>query len=225
MRNGDFSELLALGSAVPDLQPVHDPADSDASRALHPRSVPRQHHSAELDRLRRRRRSWNTSRCPIRRARPTVSRTTRIRQPSRSRPTTPQRAASITTSRAKHRIYGRFSWDFWEEEKDDRFDNIATGIFLNRKNRILGLDDAYTIRNNLLMNVRGGFTRQMFPERRRSQGFDLSTLGFSPAARLARARESSRRFRSSTTTASRTSASRSRATVGSPPTCTRSPAV
>jgi hypothetical protein len=81
---------------------------------------------------------------------------------------------------AKHRIYGRFSWDFWEEEKDDRFDNIATGIFLNRKNRVLGLDDVYTFRSNLLMNVRGGFTRQLFPERRRSQGFDLSTLGFSP---------------------------------------------
>jgi hypothetical protein len=80
----------------------------------------------------------------------------------------------------KHRVYGRFSWDFWEEEKDDRFDNIATGIFLNRKNRILGLDDAYTIRNNLLVNVRGGFSRQMFPERRRSQGFDLGSLGFSP---------------------------------------------
>src|SRR5688500_11757387 len=79
----------------------------------------------------------------------------------------------------KHRVYGRFSWDFWEEEKDDRFDNVATGIFLNRKNRILGLDDAYTFRNNLLMNIRGGFTRQLFPERRRSQGFDLSTLGFS----------------------------------------------
>ena len=28
------------------------------------------------------------------------------------------------------------------------------------------------------MNVRGGFTRQLFPERRRSQGFDLSSLGF-----------------------------------------------
>jgi Carboxypeptidase regulatory-like domain len=79
----------------------------------------------------------------------------------------------------KQRIYGRFSWDFWEEEKDDRFDNIATGIFLNRKNRVLGLDDAYTFRNNLLMNIRGGFTRQLFPERRRSQGFDLSSLGFS----------------------------------------------
>ncbi len=80
---------------------------------------------------------------------------------------------------SKHRVYGRFSWDYWQEEKDDRFDNIATGIFLNRKNRVLGLDDAYTMRNNLLLNVRGGFTRQMFPERRRSQGFDLSSLGFS----------------------------------------------
>jgi hypothetical protein len=80
----------------------------------------------------------------------------------------------------RHRVYGRFSWDFWEEEKDDRFDNIATGIFLNRKNRILGLDDAFTIRNNVLLNVRGGFTRQMFPERRRSQGFDLASLGFAP---------------------------------------------
>ena len=78
-----------------------------------------------------------------------------------------------------HRLYGRFSWDYWEEEKDDRFDNIATGIFLNRKNRVLGVDDAYTFRSNLLMNVRGGYTRQLFPERRRSQGFDLSSLGFS----------------------------------------------
>jgi hypothetical protein len=78
-----------------------------------------------------------------------------------------------------HRVYGRFSWDFWEEEKDNRFDNIATGIFLNRKNRVLGVDDAYTFRSNLLVNVRGGYTRQLFPERRRSQGFDLSSLGFS----------------------------------------------
>jgi hypothetical protein len=63
-------------------------------------------------------------------------------------------------------------------EKDDRFDNESTGIFLNRKNRVFAIDDAYTIKNNLLMNVRGGFTRQLFPERRRSQGFDLSSLGF-----------------------------------------------
>jgi hypothetical protein len=81
----------------------------------------------------------------------------------------------------RHRIYGRFSWDFWEEEKDNRFDNASTGIVLNRKNRVFALDDAYTIKSNLLMNVRGGFTRQLFPERRRSRGFDLASLGFSDA--------------------------------------------
>ena len=81
---------------------------------------------------------------------------------------------------SRHRLYGRFSWDFWEEEKDDRFDNEATGIFLNRKNRVFALDDTYTFRSNLLLNVRGGFTRQLFPERRRSQGFDLASLGFAP---------------------------------------------
>lgn len=81
----------------------------------------------------------------------------------------------------RHRVYGRFSWDFWEEDKNNLFDNIATGIILNRKNRVLAVDDAYTWRDNVLTNVRAGFTRQLFPERRQSQGFDLAGLGFSPA--------------------------------------------
>ncbi|MGH9160490.1 MAG: carboxypeptidase regulatory-like domain-containing protein [Vicinamibacteraceae bacterium] len=81
----------------------------------------------------------------------------------------------------RHRIYGRFSWDFWEEEKNDWFGNLSNGIVLHRKNRVLAVDDAYTIRSNLLVNVRGGFTRQLFPERRRSEGFDLASLGFSPS--------------------------------------------
>jgi hypothetical protein len=81
----------------------------------------------------------------------------------------------------RHRVYGRFSWDFWEEDKNNLFDNIATGIILNRKNRVLAVDDAYTWRDNVLTNVRAGFTRQLFPERRQSQGFDLAGLGFAPA--------------------------------------------
>ena len=44
MRNGDFSELLALGLAVPDLQPVHAPRDR--RRPLPAGSVPGQHHPA-----------------------------------------------------------------------------------------------------------------------------------------------------------------------------------
>ncbi len=82
---------------------------------------------------------------------------------------------------SRHRIYGRYSWDFWEESKNNLFDNAATGIILNRKNRVLGIDDAFTWRNNLLTNVRAGYTRQLFPERRQSQGFDVAGLGFSPA--------------------------------------------
>jgi hypothetical protein len=82
---------------------------------------------------------------------------------------------------SRHRIYGRYSWDFWEESKNNLFDNAATGIVLNRKNRVLGIDDAYTWRDNLLTNVRAGYTRQLFPERRQSQGFDMGELGFSPA--------------------------------------------
>lgn len=81
----------------------------------------------------------------------------------------------------RHRVYGRYSWDFWEESKNNLFDNLASGIVLNRKNRVLGLDDAYTWRDNLLTNFRAGFTRQLFPERRQSQGFNLGDLGFSPA--------------------------------------------
>ena len=81
---------------------------------------------------------------------------------------------------SRHRIYGRYSWDFWEESKNNLFDNAATGIVLNRKNRVLGIDDAYTWRDNLLTNLRAGYTRQLFPERRQSQGFDVAGLGFSP---------------------------------------------
>lgn len=81
----------------------------------------------------------------------------------------------------RHRVYGRFSWDFWEEEKDDLYGNLATGIFLNRRNRVAALDDTYTLSTHLLFNARLGYTRQLFPERRRSQGFDLAELGFSPA--------------------------------------------
>lgn len=81
----------------------------------------------------------------------------------------------------KHRVYGRYSWDFWEEDKRNLFDNLASGIILNRKNRVLAFDDAYTWRSNVLTNVRAGYTRQLFPERRQSQGFDLGSLGFAPS--------------------------------------------
>jgi hypothetical protein len=179
MRNGDFSELLALG---PQYQ-IYDPA------TIRP-------HPTQAGRFVRDPFPGNI--IPQDRISP-VARNILGYYPLPNQPGTADGANNYTNPTAvafesyytattridhnlsdRHRIYGRFSWDFWEEEKDNRFDNVATGIFLNRKNRVFALDDAYTLRNNLLMNVRGGFTRQLFPERRRSQGFDLASLGFSP---------------------------------------------
>ena len=177
MRTGDFSELLALGSQYQIYDPATTrPHPTQAGRFIRdpfPGNVIPQNRISAV-------------------AREILSFYPQPNQPGTAdfanNYTNPTAVAFETYHTAtgrvdhnlsdRHRIYGRFSWDFWEEEKDDRFDNLSTGIFLNRKNRVLALDDAYTFKNNLLMNVRGGFTRQLFPERRRSQGFDLSSLGF-----------------------------------------------
>jgi hypothetical protein len=177
MRNGDFSELLALGSQYQ----IYDPATTRP-------------HPTQAGRFIRDPFPGNI--IPANRIDP-VAKNILSFYPLPNQAGTADGANNYTnptavafetyytvTSRVdhnfseKHRLYGRFSWDFWEEEKDDRFDNLATGIFLNRKNRVFALDDAYTVKNNLLLNVRGGFTRQLFPERRRSTGFDLASLGF-----------------------------------------------
>lgn len=80
-----------------------------------------------------------------------------------------------------HRVFVRIHYDFWEEDKNDHFDNRINGIILNRINRGVALDDVLVINPQLLLNIRYGFTNQEFPERRVTQGYDLASLGFSPA--------------------------------------------
>jgi len=79
-----------------------------------------------------------------------------------------------------HRVFLRLNTDFWEEHKNRRFDTEATGIVLNRENQGASFDDVYVFTPTFLMNVRYGITRATFTERRSSQGFDLTSLGFSP---------------------------------------------
>ena len=79
-----------------------------------------------------------------------------------------------------HRAFVRLSKDFWEEDKNRVFDTGANGIILNRLNQGLTLDDVYVFSPAFLLNVRYGITYANFTERRQSQGFDLTTLGFSP---------------------------------------------
>ncbi len=80
----------------------------------------------------------------------------------------------------KHRIFGRFHYDWWEEDKNDDFLNRNNALFLNRINQGIALDDVYVINPKMVLNVRYGLTYQEFPERRASRGFDLASLGFSP---------------------------------------------
>jgi len=81
----------------------------------------------------------------------------------------------------RHRMFARVHYDFWEEHKDDWFGNKTTAIQLNRINRGIALDDVYVINPKMVLNLRYGITNQEFPERRETQGFDLSSLGFSQA--------------------------------------------
>ncbi len=78
-----------------------------------------------------------------------------------------------------HRIFLRLHRDFWEEDKARNFNNDVLGVILNRNNKGIAFDDVYVINSSLLFNFRYGLTYQDFPERRASQGYDLSKLGFS----------------------------------------------
>lgn len=83
----------------------------------------------------------------------------------------------------RNRTFFRIDYDYWEEHKADtqEYNNISTGLQLNRINRGLAIDHVFVINSNSILDLRYGITQQDFPEQRRSKGFDLSTLGFSPS--------------------------------------------
>jgi hypothetical protein len=55
-------------------------------------------------------------------------------------------------------------YDFWEEDKNDHFNNRINGIILNRVNRGIALDQVHVLTPTFLLNVRYGFTQQGFPK-------------------------------------------------------------
>ena len=79
----------------------------------------------------------------------------------------------------KNRLFVRFHRDFWEEDKNRSFGNDVNGVILNRINRGIALDDVHMFSPALVLNFRYGLAAQEFPERRVSRGFDLASLGFS----------------------------------------------
>lgn len=80
-----------------------------------------------------------------------------------------------------NRLFLRVDFDHWDEDKQDFYSNVSSGVHLNRINRGLSLDEVLVLSPTSVLNVRYGITQEEAPERRRSQGFDNSTLGFSPS--------------------------------------------
>ena len=95
---------------------------------------------------------------------------------------------------AKDRSFIRFQRDYWLEDKNHNFlydptSKNVNGIFLNRINRGIALDHVHEFTPTLVLQLRYGVAAQEFPERRVSEGFDLTSLGFSPGPRCAVSQE------------------------------------
>jgi len=78
----------------------------------------------------------------------------------------------------KNRIYARVSYSWWQNVKDDFYYNEAAGFGESRDNKQYGVDHIYVFSPNVLLNSRGGYTWQAFPQGSHFFGFDLAGLGF-----------------------------------------------
>jgi hypothetical protein len=78
-----------------------------------------------------------------------------------------------------HRFFVRFHYDWFEEVKNDDFQNIANRTIHNRTNHGAAIDDVIVFSPSFMLNLRYGFLHFDFPERRASRGIDLSAYGFS----------------------------------------------
>ena len=175
-RTGDFSALLALGSAYQ----IYDPASVSTAPGGRTQRLPFPNNaipSARLDPI-----ALNLLKYyPL----PNQAGTSDFRNNYFNGSATAKEDYYVHLARIdhsfsdQHRAFLRLNYDWWAEDKNHYINNPADGIILNRINRGLALDDVYVLTPSLVLNVRYGLTQQEFPERRTSRGIDLSTLGFS----------------------------------------------
>jgi hypothetical protein len=80
-----------------------------------------------------------------------------------------------------HRAFLRLQYDFWKENKNDVWGTNIQGLFSNRPNRGIALDDVVVLTPTMVLNLRYGLTSTKWWEFRRTRGYDLASLGFSPS--------------------------------------------
>ena len=177
MRNGDFSELLALGSPVSDLQSVHAPRDR--RRPLPAGSVSRQHHSARLiNPVARKVLEYFAHPLTAGNADGTSNfQNPALPETSNTRPTP---FASITSSPSKQRMYARVSWYDRNSNYNNYFDNLSTGEWFKFVSRQAAVDHVYVLTPITVLNVRYGYNWFVrgTDSNPANHGFDLTSLGF-----------------------------------------------
>jgi hypothetical protein len=82
----------------------------------------------------------------------------------------------------KQRIYGRVSWYDRNSNYNNYFDNLSTGEQFTFTSRQVAFDDVYTLSPSMVLNVKYGYDRFLRGTNSNpaNHGFDLATLGFSP---------------------------------------------
>lgn len=80
----------------------------------------------------------------------------------------------------KNRLFLRADYDYQLENQSNFYGNLATGLLLTRINHGLALDDVQVLSKSTVLDLRYGITETETPEHRRSKGFDVASLGYSP---------------------------------------------
>lgn len=80
----------------------------------------------------------------------------------------------------KQRIFGRVSWYDRDSNYNNYFGNIATGEWFLFKSRQATFDDVYTLTPTMVLNLRYGYNRFIRGTNAQpgARGFDLTSLGF-----------------------------------------------
>jgi outer membrane receptor protein involved in Fe transport len=95
----------------------------------------------------------------------------------------------------KQRVYGRYSWYDRNSNYNNYFNNLATGEWFQFKSRQAAFDHVYVFNNSTVMNLRYGFNWFVrgTDTNPANHGFDLTSLGF-PSAYNAAIPDDIRRF-------------------------------
>jgi hypothetical protein len=81
----------------------------------------------------------------------------------------------------KNRMFVRLDYDHYLETDPGFYNNISGGVNLTRINKGAAVDDVIVLSPSSILDLRYGLTQESAPEQRVSAGFNLASLGFSPA--------------------------------------------